>query len=180
VSIAEDGSKPYHGGEIRTHEFFTYGRFETRAKFAAGSGLISSLFTFYDHYADAEMEENWNEIDIEFLGSKSNEIQYNEIVWNEQNNRVMNEFHDILDYNPSDEFRVYAFEWTPSGVSFYIDGELRHSSSTYASLMFRPQRLMMNIWPTNLTSWAGPIDDSALPAVAEYDWVAYYEYNEEN
>ncbi|MBN2672677.1 MAG: family 16 glycosylhydrolase [Deltaproteobacteria bacterium] len=178
ITAGEGTQKPYNAGELRTIDFFTYGRFETRAKFAAGSGLISSLFTFYDHWADAAMEENWNEIDIEFLGRDENSLQYNEIVWNDQNQRVTNEFHDTLDFQPSAEFHVYAIEWTPAGIGFYIDGELRHQSDTYAAQMVLPQRIMMNAWPTNQSGWAGDIDEAALPATAYYDWVKYYSYND--
>lgn len=168
--------KPYYGGELRTKEAFVYGRFETRARFAKGSGIISSLFTYYDHWADSSLEENWNELDIEFLGKDSDSIQYNEIVWNDQNQRVANEYHDHLAFDPSEAFHVYAFEWTPAGTKFYIDGELRHESDKYAAQMRLEQKIMMNIWPTNLSGWAGDIDETALPASAWYDWVKYSKY----
>src|SRR6185369_803329 len=65
----------YSGAELRTKDAYLYGRFETRMRSAAGSGLLSSFFT----YSDASYP-TWNEIDLEILGRYANENQFNHIT----------------------------------------------------------------------------------------------------
>jgi beta-glucanase (GH16 family) len=164
------GAKPYLGGEVRTRAEFTYGRFETRARFARGSGLVSSLFTFYDH-----LPMNWNEIDIEFLGQYTDKIQYNTIFWDTAQTRLTHEYMDELGFDPASDFHVYAIEWVPGAVRFLIDGEVRHTETEGISQYMKlPQRVMMNLWPANVEEWVGPIDASAIPTESQYDWVAVY------
>src|SRR5690606_18763020 len=111
----------YVGGELRTLESFSYGRFEARIRFAPGSGVVSSLFTYYDHWADAAKPENWNEIDIEFLGKDSTQVQLNVIHWDASDQRTTHEKHVATGFNPSAEFHDYAIEWLPTEVRFFID-----------------------------------------------------------
>lgn len=174
--------REYLGGELRTHEFFGYGRFEARIRFAPGSGVISSLFTFYDHYADPDLPENWNEIDIEFLGKDSSRVQFNVIHWNASSQRTTHEQFVDTDFDPSAEFHDYAIEWLPDAVNFYIDDELVHSQTDQVSeFLTLDSRLMMNIWPVqntpNLTAWAGTFAPESAPTAAYYDWVRVYAYD---
>lgn len=180
-SPTADG-REYIGGELRTLEFFGYGRFEARIRFAPGSGVVSSLFTFYDHYADPDLPENWNEIDIEFLGKDPSHVQFNVIHWNEANQRTTHEEHVATEFDPSAEFHDYAIEWLPTEVRFYIDDQLVHSQTDQIEeFLTLDSRLMMNVWPVqntpNLTAWAGEFSPSSVPTAAYYDWVRVYAYN---
>lgn len=175
--------RAYLGGEIRTKESFIYGRFETRAKFATGSGVVSSMFTFYDHYADANLDENWNEIDLEFLGKNTDSVQWNVIHWDANSNYTSHEEHTTVSFNPSEEFHEYAIEWLPDRVNFYVDDALVHTQTDQvAEFVKLESKLMMNIWPVQdvagLNSWAGKFDEAALPAAAYYDWIRVYSYNQ--
>lgn len=181
VETPSSEGKLYRAGELRTIDFYGYGRFETRARFAAGSGIVSSLFTYYDHWADPALEENWNEIDIEHLGNDPQSIQFNVIHWNESSVRTTHEKHVDVGFSPSESFHEYAIEWLPEVVHFYIDGELVHSQTEQiAEFLTLDSRVMMNAWPVadtpDLTAWAGAVDDAELPTVAEYDWVKVYRY----
>ncbi len=118
---AAPGDRPFLSGEARTRETFTYGRFVTRAKFAAGSGVVSSLFTFYDHWSDPALEENWNELDIEFLGGHPDEIHFNVLHWASGGNRKTYPVPHSLGYDVAADFHIYAFEWLPDVVHFYVD-----------------------------------------------------------
>lgn len=171
--------REYIGGELRTLDFFSYGRFEARIRFAPGSGVVSSLFTYYDHWADANLPENWNEIDIEFLGKDPTQVQFNVIHWNASNQRTTHEQHAATAFDPSAEFHDYAIEWLPDAVNFYIDEELVHSQTDQIEeFLTLDSRLMMNIWPVqntpNLTNWAGTFSPSSVPTAAYYDWVRVY------
>lgn len=177
----QGGENPYISGELRTIEHFSYGRFEVRAKFAAGSGLVGSLFTYYDHWAVQEWPENWNELDIEYLGGTENSIQFNVIHWNANDNRTTHEHETEVAFDPTAGFHNYAIEWLPSVVNFYINGQLVHSQTDQiAEFVTLEQRMMMNLWPvidrSDLNSWAGQFDDSVLPVESRYEWARLSQY----
>jgi endo-1,3-1,4-beta-glycanase ExoK len=178
-SISE---RPYLSGEVRTRELFRYGKFETRAKFASGSGVVSSLFTFYDHWSDSALEPDWNELDIEYLGGHPNSIHLNIIHFSEAGYKTEHPVAHQTGWDPSLGFHEYAFEWLPHVVHFYVDGELVHSQTAQIEKhLHRPSKLMMNLWPVldtaGLNNWAGKFDESALGTTAEYDWVRVSTYD---
>lgn len=71
-------AKDYKGGEFRTIDAYTYGRFEVRYKASAGSGQTSTFFTYHDYTSGGS--NNWNEVDIEILGRYTDDIQFNIIT----------------------------------------------------------------------------------------------------
>src|SRR5690606_20892631 len=169
-------------GEVRTKELFTYGKFETRAKFASGSGVVSSLFTFYDHWADPELEPDWNELDFEYLGGHPNSIHLNIIHFTDAGYKTEHPVAHQTGWDPTEGFHEYAFEWLPHVVHFYVDGELIHSQTAQVEKhLHRPSKLMMNLWPVQdtagLNKWAGKFDESALGTTAVYDWVRVSTYD---
>lgn len=163
---------PYSAAEVFTNDQFTFGRFEARIKFAAGSGIVSSLFTYRDN-ANA----GWNEIDLENLGYVTNGVQYNLISSPQGTGNLTYQPHVVTTgYKPTDEFHDYAIEWTPTEIRFFID--TKQVWKDVQPLIKNASRLRMNCWPTNnaKTSFAGPLDTSKIPAEAQYDWVAVYAY----
>jgi beta-glucanase (GH16 family) len=124
-----EADRDYLSGELRTLDAFLYGRFETRVKFAAGSGVVSSLFTFYDHWGDPELEENWNELDIEYLGGHPETIHFNVIHFSDAGYKTMHQAGAETAFDPADDFHVYAIDWLPDVVHFYVDGALIHSQT---------------------------------------------------
>nr|NIR96263.1 family 16 glycosylhydrolase [Gammaproteobacteria bacterium]NIW45004.1 family 16 glycosylhydrolase [Gammaproteobacteria bacterium]NIX59119.1 family 16 glycosylhydrolase [candidate division Zixibacteria bacterium] len=102
-------AKPYKGAELRTNTSFLSGRFEVRMKSTAGSGLLSSFFTYHD---TPVIPAQWNEIDIEILGRYSDEVQFNIITQGQVNHVV----ERTVAFNPHQSFHVYAIEWTPDYV----------------------------------------------------------------
>lgn len=163
-------SKAYKGAELRSNAVFQYGRFEVRMKSAAGSGLLSSFFTYYDpDFYPAP----WNEIDIEILGRYANRIQYN-IITTGQVNHVID---TVLNFIPHLSFHVYAIEWTLDYVAWLVDGyELYREVGSHVQELTLSQKVMMNIWPPDNPAWVGSLNSVILPVFAFYDWVRYYEY----
>ena len=166
--------KPYRGAEYRTIDEFLYGRFEVKMKTAVGSGVVSSFFTIDDYWANGQSStSNWREIDFEALGNISNAIQTNIITAYETH-------HEELIYTPFypyNSFHIYAFEWTPVSIKFFIDDQLvRQDYNDYVSTHNTGQKIMMNIWQPIWESWVGEFDESILPVYAYYDWVKYYSY----
>ena len=172
LSLSGNESKPYFGGELRTFDTFTYGRFETRAKLAYAPAAISSFFTFYD---EADFVSNWQEIDFEIVGrgDKERQVQAN-VISNNFGARLEQEFVAETAFAPADDFHTYAFEWTPESVVFFIDGaEVHQSTSLLTRKLTDGQKLLMNLWVANITSWAGDPEPAVTSqAVAQYDYVS--------
>lgn len=166
--------KPYLGGEIRTYESFLYGRFEIRMKPPLISGTVSSLFTFYDA---PDFVQNWNEIDIEFVGNKQKMVQFNAI----HDGHIMHEKLQDLTFDPSKEFHNYAFEWTPTYIAWFVDSiEVFRDSGDHIKRLKQKQKIMMNYWVANIPSWVGVVDKASLEkgAITRYDWFKYSSYND--
>jgi hypothetical protein len=164
-------SKPYSGAEYRTKASYTYGRFEVRIKSAPGSGMLTSFFTYHD--SSPFSVSNWNEIDIENMGRYSNETQFNTIT----PGRVDHVRRQAVKFNPHIAFHLYAFEWTPDYVAWFVDGyEVYRQTESHISTLSREQKIMMNIWQPTAVAWAGSFDPASLPLYGFYDWVKYYAY----
>jgi len=160
--------RKYSGAEYRTKDSYLYGKFIVRMKAAPGSGVISSFFT----YRDPPDDPTWNEIDIEFLGKDTSIIQFN--PWWGWWPNCEPKIYD-LPFDAADDFHEYTFEWTPDYIRWTVDGDTYH--------IFRgggvnlSQKIMMNIWISSNTDWAGPFKANILPTAAQYDYVKYYRLN---
>ena len=158
----------YSGAELRTHEYFKYGRFETRLKTPQGEGFLASFFTYNDSFP----ETDWCEIDFEVLGRWADNVDVN--VIDERGSHLR---QHPLGYNPHIDFHNYAFEWTPDYVAWFIDGEeFYRQSGEHISTLSQSAKLMMNIWTPSYTDWVGFIDPSTIPRYAFYDWVSCATY----
>ncbi|HEX2869829.1 MAG TPA: family 16 glycosylhydrolase [Polyangiaceae bacterium] len=171
VTNVQNGDKAYSAAEVATKEKFTYGRFAGRIKFCAGSGVVSSLFT----YKTENVNTSWQEIDIEHLGNLPKSMQYN-LISGTLANRVYQPKVVTFQWGPPLEFHDYVIEWRPDGVTFFVDGVQTHKD-VQASIK-DAATLHMNAWPTDtsVTTFAGPFDPSAIPCEAQYDWVEAYTY----
>jgi len=166
-------SRDFKGGELRTIDTYTYGRFEVRMKTPATEGVLASFFTYHEI---SDLSE-WNEIDIEILGRYDNAIQFNSIT-PYRANHVRSEWVDFIPHNG---FHEYAFEWTPEYVAWFIDGkEVFRQSDSFISTLNLPQKIMMNIWNPVYDNWVGEWNPKILPVFAYYDWVKYAAYSPGN
>ena len=162
-------AKDYKGAELRTIESFTYGRFEVRYMPPAGEGVLGTFFTYHEISNTSE----WNEIDIEILGRYSDDVQFTTII----PNQIWRNSHQYVDFDPHADFHVYAFEWTPTYVAWFVDGvEIYRQTDSKIATLSRDQKIMMNIWNPSYEDWVGIWSDNSLPFFAYYDWVSYYEY----
>ena len=159
----------YRGAEYRTKESYTYGRFEVRMKSTHREGMLSSFFTYWDGG-----EGIWNEIDIEIMGRYGDNIQFNTITPGQSYNHVG---HYPMKNSPHLDYHIYAFEWTPQYVAWFVDGnEVLKQTHEHIQTLTKPQKIMMNIWPPQWETWAGVLDPLTLPAFSYYDWVSYNSY----
>jgi hypothetical protein len=174
VITSVHGANPYKGGEFRTKEAYTYGRFEVNYKPAKGDGILSTYFTYFDgSETDPWMSTKWNEIDLEILGRYDDNVQYNTITPG-QVNHVRSHY---VGFNPTEDYHTYAIEWTPEYIAWFIDGlEVYRQTQAHVQTVTHPQKIMMNIWQPAYASWVGAFDPAILPVFAYYDWTSYYAY----
>lgn len=173
--------KPYLGAEVRSTATITYGRVSARAKLAKGSAVVSALVTIYTPWP----ADNWNEFDIESLGHNPNEIQFNSMVYTGPKlttpptasvTPTQHPSMQELGFDSSADFHVYTIEWTPTEARFLIDDVVYHRWVDRMDLVGLPQNILMTIWASNITSWAGPVTADTVKGEAVYDWIEVWQY----
>lgn len=178
LSLTEqsDPAKPYLGVEMRSVETLTYGKVEASIRFATGSAVISSLVLIYTPWPP----DDWNELDIEFLGKNDDRIQFNHMVNVAPADPATEhlQFPKLvtLGFDPSADFHTYAIEWEPGEARFFVDGALMHTATEEMARMVLPQNILLTIWASSSAAWAGPVDATTAPTKAEYDWIRVYRY----
>jgi beta-glucanase (GH16 family) len=159
--------KPYASGEYRTAANYGYGRIEARFKAAKAAGTVAaSLFT----YTGPSAGDPWDEIDIEILGKDTTKMQTNYFT------DGVGGHESIIDlgFDASTAFHTYAFEWTPSAIRWYVDGNLvLTENGSRGPLPTHPGKIMVNMWPgTGVQGWLGRFSYSG-PLYAQYDYIQY-------
>jgi|GEM_PF-5645744 len=158
---------------------YKYGLYVVRMKPSPKDGVVSSFFTFI---ADTETPQSadrfWHEIDIEFLGNKPNMVQFNN-HWDTINtppasgSHVDSPLQYTTSFDTTADFHEYAFLWHTNMIYFYVDGDLKHSSThVKPSGHSNAMRIMMNAWAD---SWAGTFSTTPKVASVQYDWVKFYQ-----
>ena len=120
VTPTGNPASPYALAEVTLNGLYGYGRYEVVMRPAKGSGLVSAFFSYTGPY----FGDPHDEIDIEFVGKDMTEVQFNYF-----HNGKRGHFARIrLPFDASEEDHLYAFDWKPEGISWYIDGELVYST----------------------------------------------------
>ena len=180
-------AKDYLGAELDTQESFMYGRFEARMYMAASSGLVSSMFLYYNNsWLGEDKNEPWEEIDIEVLGKNPGSFQSN-ILSNTKEHQYSSEKHHSLNPAANAGYHTYALVWTPEYVSWEIDGtEVRRDVSGVAkskqgyeqvNTLLHKESLRFNLWAANDAGWVGNFDTEALPQHQYINWIKVYSYD---
>ncbi len=174
----EGDTKPYAGVEMRSRETLVFGKVEASVRFASGSAVVSSLVLIYTPWPP----DDWNELDIEFLGRNDDQIQFNHMVnippAEPATGHIQFPQLTTLDFDPSADFHTYTIEWEPGEARFSIDGVLYHTATEEMARLVLPQNILMTIWASDAAGWAGAVDDTTVPTAVEYDWIRVYDYVE--
>jgi len=175
-------SKSFLGAEVRSRDTLTYGRVRARARLAKGSAVVSSLVTIYTPWP----ADNWNELDVECLGKDPADLQYNAMVYmgppttppvSQSVSPTADPQKVRLSQDPSADFHVYAVEWTPTSARFLVDDVEQRVWTTHIDRMTLPQNVLMTIWASSSSAWAGAVAPETSMAAAAYDWIELYRYN---
>ena len=187
------GTMAYTSGRVDTSGKFApvYGRFEIRAKLPAGQGLWPAHW-LYPQKRDWEMEclmaemvaggkerlipeeRPWySEIDImEFLGHEPKTVYgtLHYYTFDGQKRTSSGTWRGEVDYTK--DFHVYALEWEPSGLRWFIDDRLIHSTTN--GVPHTPHYLILNTavggaWPGN------PDSTTVFPQFHDIDYVRVFQ-----
>jgi beta-glucanase (GH16 family) len=174
------GPKSFLGAEVRSIDTLTYGRVRARVKFARGSAVVSAVAGIYTPWP----ADNWNELDIEQLGKSPSSVQFNTLIYDGPLpapvvpvTPTQDPLLYSLGFDATTDFHVYAFEWTPQGALFSVDGQVAHTWTKDIDKLTLPQNVLLSIWVSASGAWAGPVTDETALAWARYDWVELYDYS---
>lgn len=191
--VRDYGPMKYTSGRLSTDGRFApvYGRFEIRARLPYGKGLWPAHW-LYPQNRDWAMEQLmekavaegrersipelrpwYSEIDImEFLGHETN-VLYGTLhyrTFNGERKSTSGTLRGAVDY--SKDFHVYALEWEPDSIRWYVDDQLIHSS--VVGIPHTPHYLILNTavggeWPGN------PDATTVFPQYHDIDYVRIYQ-----
>ncbi len=167
-------AKNYKGAEIYSTQLYLYGRFEMKIKSAPGSGQLSTFFLYRNN-----SEQNttlWEEIDIEIFGKDSSTFQSNVIIERTEGKQLMTEQKHVAKTSLSANFHVYALEWTPDSINWYLDDSLMRTENVYAKDCKDSMSIRFNHWAANNSGWVGTFDTKVLPSYQYVDYISYSEY----
>ena len=178
-----DTVKPFRGVEMRSRDTLTYGKVESRIRFAKGSGVVSSLVLIYTPWP----ADDWNELDIEVLG------RYSDRAADERHGlhrpaddaagRAVGDADAVSrswrrsTFDPSADFHDYTIEWTPTEARFTIDGELKRTWSTHdRPAEAAPEHPADDLGVVRRRAGRARSTPTTAPTSADYDWIRVYNW----
>ena len=191
--VRDYGSKHYTSGRVDTSGKFApvYGRFEIRARLPAGKGFWPAYW-LYPQNRNWEMERLmaeavasgkeraipedrpwYSEIDLmEYLGHEPNVIYGTLHYFTYDGQKKTSSVAWRADCDYSKEFHVYALEWEPNALRWFIDGQLIHSTTN--GIPHTPHYLILNTAVGG--AWPGNPDASTLfPQFHDIDYIRFYQ-----
>jgi len=139
----------FTGGSLRRTVTTHFGRYEALMQPARGAGVVTGFFTYTGPYYGTRHDE----IDIEFLGRDTRKLHLSWWV-----DGVLNSHVVPLGFDAADGPRLYAFEWHPDRLRWFVEGRLVHEVRAETSAIPAvPSYLFFNLWAADqrLQGWAG-------------------------
>jgi beta-glucanase (GH16 family) len=175
-------TRDYTSGYLDTigKSSWTYGRFEVRAKLPTKQGVSKGMWpAFWLRPNDGGK----GEIDVmEAVGQSTSDNRISQTIWYDYTGRIARQVHeDILPTGTSSgSFHVYATEWEPGEIRWYVDGRLtyvRNLDTTpwmAGSIFAKPYNIRLNLQVGG--SWPGtPNSSTEFPSTYKVDYVRVYQ-----
>jgi beta-glucanase (GH16 family) len=179
----KDGvTRDYTSARLKTHGKFSqaYGRFEARAKIPYGQGLWPAFWMLGDNIDSADWP-TCGEIDImENVGKEPSTVHGTIHGPGYSGSAGIGDPYTLPVGNRfAEDFHIFAVEWAPNAIRFYVDGDL-YSTRTHADLpqgrqwvFDHPFFLLLNVAVGG--GWPGSPDTSTIfPQTMLVDYVRVY------
>ena len=158
---------------------WTYGRIEVRGKLPRGRGVWPAVWMLGVN----RPRVGWpacGEIDVmEFVGHTPDTV-HGTAHFRGREGRHRQSGDRLAGVQPSDDFHVYAVEWTPERMDFFFDGRRYHTfhvaeaDDAKGDNAFRhPFHLILNFAVGG--TWGGAVDPSVFPQQYLVDYVRIYQ-----
>lgn len=187
ILVAEKKDGKYLAGGIKTQDKFSFsnGRVECRAKITRyPDGAFPAIWMM----PQKSLYQGWPDCgEIDIMEHVRQEPHIHQTIHTHYRNDLgYQEGTTALTPCKYWDYVVYAVDWTPDKLTFYVDGKETFSYSN----MNLPDESEKMQWPFGKGSayylilnmglgdegtWAGSIDDANLPAVMEIDWIRVYQ-----
>jgi endo-1,3-1,4-beta-glycanase ExoK len=201
-SYAEDDDVPFksqRSGELRTkYNNYRYGRYEARIKAPyPGTGMTDGNFILSFFVSRQPKIQEWRQIEFQLLGQSASLLMTN-IYYAEGTETWMDSIDESISAYPAgtgagglpnafDEraaFHVYAFDWTPAQVRWYVDGGLIRVKDDGVGDDNLPvpelsTKIRMQMWIFNGNAYGGDPATNVYPFTAEVDWFRFYRLDSE-
>jgi beta-glucanase (GH16 family) len=169
----------YTSASLTSKASWTYGRIEVRAKIPTGRGAWPAIWTLGKNIRTV----GWpacGEIDImENVGFDPDRIHANIHTAAYNHVKKTNKGNNLVIEKPYADFHVYAVEWTPERIDFFLDDRKYFSFAKEPGgddvwPYDKPQYLILNFAVGG--SWGGQkgIDDTIFPQKYLIDYVRVY------
>ncbi|KAK0734109.1 glycoside hydrolase family 16 protein [Lasiosphaeria miniovina] len=158
-TVAKSGDAP----QLTSVFYIMFGRVEVTMKSAPGAGIVSSLVL---------QSDDLDEIDMEWLGADSTEVQTNYFGKGQTGSFNRGQFNPAA--NNQGQFIKYTIDWTADRIMWYVDGTaVRTLTFNDAAGQYpqTPMQIKFGAWsggdpsnPSGTIEWArGPTDYSKGP-----------------
>ncbi len=161
VQAGKNGARPSMA-EMKTREKYGYGRYEVIMRPSGERGVVSTFFTYTGPWSGDPQDE----IDIEFVGNRPSGIEYN--YWRAGRKGAYS--REPLGFNFSERMNLYAFEWHPDEIIWYVNG-VEHYRSPRDSA-----RMPSHAGNIYLSAWTGVKAMHAWTGAPQFEESAQAEY----
>ena len=174
VKKEDAAGKHYTGAGVISKAAFKYGYYESRFKVPPGAGWHTS-FWMMKHNGQGGTGPTASAQELDVCENDSVNLRrygVNVHKWNPPPHVAMGGT-SVATPDLSAGFHVFGCEFTPETVKYYFDGRLVRTVAV-TNFVHSEQ----HIWLTTIASNLGgtkAVDDSRLPAAAEYDYVRFYQ-----
>ncbi len=172
------GPPAYTSGLITSYDAFKFvnGYAEIRAKVPAGDGLWPAFWLLHAYYVGPQPE-----IDIMEILGESPQTSYHTFHRSDTNGAPLKDEYISTNSTTTngyaDDFHTYGVRWNPGEITWYVDGvvvdtytEPGYNENDAYQLMYVLANLAVG---GNFNSQ--PVDESALPAHYEIDYIRVYQ-----
>ncbi|MDX8382720.1 MAG: family 16 glycosylhydrolase [Ghiorsea sp.] len=167
-NVANCNNEPYASAEVRSKALYGAGQVDFYAQAAQGSGIVTGLF-LYTGVSDGYPHD---EIDIEFLGKDTTQVQFNYYVGGVGGHEKL----IALGFDASQALHQYSIKWGDTEIRWLVDGVEKHRVLATSGAVFptSPMRIFSNIWASKgVDAWTGVFVYANQPLYAYVDSIAY-------